>query len=258
MSDPSTLRQRIRSGETLLGTFLNLGSPMATEICARAGLDWVLIDLEHGAGSEAELLSQLTAVAAAGTTAIVRVERSERMRIARALDLGAEGIMAPRVDTADEAAELVRHLRYPPGGIRGVALMTRGAEYGTVAHGEVAAVNDRLVTIAQVESPTAVANAAELAAVDGVDVLFVGPTDLTHAMGIPGEIDHPDYRRAVAEVGQAAAAAGKAAGVLLWRVEDMDAYLDAGYRFLAVGSDGAFVAGGVRSMAAAFRSRTRS
>lgn len=249
------LRQRIRDGETVLGTFLNLGSAVAAEICAAGGFDWLLVDLEHGAGTEADLLPQLQAIAGRGAAAIVRPERSDRLRISRALDLGADGVMLPRVDSAREASAAVRHLRYPPGGIRGVALMTRGAQYGAIAHAEVAGVNDELLCMVQIESPEAVAAAPAIAAVDGVDVLFVGPTDLTHTMGIPGRIEDPRYEEAITEVAGAAEEAGKAAGVLLWRLEDMERYVRLGYRFFAVSSDGAILAAGARALVRSFRER---
>lgn len=248
-----TFRQRVLARETVLGTFLNTGSPVAAEICARAGFDWMLIDLEHGAGSEADLLAHLHAVAGTRAVPIVRVERGERLRIARALDLGAAGIMVPRLETSDEAAEVVGYLRYPPTGLRGVALMTRGADYAGVGHADVASVNEAVLGVMQVESPAAVAEAARIAAVDGVDVLFVGPTDLTHAMGIPGGIDRPEYDAAVRVVGQAARRAGKAAGVLLWRPSDLERYIDAGYTFFAISSDGAILNDGARALVEALR-----
>src|SRR3712207_3176722 len=123
----ATLRERLLGGDTLVGTFLNLGSPLAAEACAVAGLDWVLVDLEHGGGHEAALAGQLQAAQGAGAHALVRVESLERPRAGRALDLGAEGIMFPHVDSADEAREAVRRLRYPPAGDRGVATYNRAA-----------------------------------------------------------------------------------------------------------------------------------
>ena len=255
MTDPTALRTRVLAGETTLGTFLNLGSPMIAEICGRAGFDWLLIDLEHGAGAEATLIHELHAASTTPATPIVRVDQLDRLRIARALDLGARGIMVPRVDTPEQAAEAIRFLRYPPSGIRGVALMTRGAEYTAVPHEGVAELNASILGIVQVETPLSVANVDALAAIDGVDVLFVGPTDLTHSLGIPGRLDHPEYRAAIATVGRAARAAGKAAGVLLWKPEDADAYRDEGYTFFALASDGSFVAQGAASAVSGFRSR---
>lgn len=252
MSRPS-LRARLRAGETVFGTFLNTGSPLAAELCARAGFDWVLIDLEHGATTEAELLQHLYAVGATGATALVRPQSGERLRIGRALDLGAEGIMIPRIDTAEQAAEAVQWLRWPPDGGRGLALLTRGAELGEVGHGSVAALNQRILGIVQVESPSAVEHAAAVAAIDGVDVLFVGPTDLSHSMGVPGQFDDPSFREALRSVVAAAEGAGKAAGILLRDGAALPAHRELGFRFIGLGSDGAFVADGARAVLAGAR-----
>lgn len=247
-SSPPNLRARLRAGETTYGVFLNLGSPLAAELCARGGCDWLVIDLEHGTANESDLLEHLYAVAATETAAIVRPASGERLRIGRALDFGAEGIMVPRIDSADQAEEAVSFLRWPPDGARGLALLTRGAELGEVAHGSISALNQRVIGVIQVESPQAVANANEIAAIDGVDVLFVGPTDLSHSMGLPGRFDDPDFVEALRTVVAAADAHGKTAGILLRDASTLNDYRDLGFRFIGLGSDGAFVVDGLRSV----------
>jgi 2-keto-3-deoxy-L-rhamnonate aldolase RhmA len=247
----TNLRTRILAGETLLGTFLGLGSPTAAEICGRAGFDWVIIDLEHGAGSESELLANLHAVASTPTTALVRPRSADRLRIGRVLDLGAHGVMIPRIDLPAQAVEAISFMRYPPDGTRGLALSTRGAGLGELSHTDVRAVNRRIVGIIQIESPSAVEHAAEIAAIDGVDVLFVGPADLTHSMGIPGQFDHTAYLAALARVVAAANGAGKATGILLRDVAALPRHLELGFRFVGIGSDGAFIADGARAVLAA-------
>ncbi len=256
MSVARPLRQRVLAGETLIGTFLNLGSPAAAEVCGRAGLDWLLVDLEHGAGGDGDLLAMLQAIAGTGTAAIVRVEQGTRLRVGRALDLGAEGIMVPRIDTMDEAREICSWLRYPPAGIRGVALFTRGLDWGAGGHTAPAKRNDEILGIVQIESVASVEAADELASLDEVDVLFVGPADLSHALGNPGDIDHADYQGAIEKVGQAAKEHGKAAGVLLWKPQDVDRYAALGYTFFSVSSEGALLLGAVRGEASAVRERT--
>jgi 4-hydroxy-2-oxoheptanedioate aldolase len=129
------LRARILAGETLFGAWAGLGSPLAAELLGQAGYDWVLVDLEHGAGTEADLLAHLTAIEGSGAAALVRPQSGERLRIGRALDLGATGVIVPRLDSTAEAREVVTFLRYPPAGQRGVALLTRGARLGAVGHG---------------------------------------------------------------------------------------------------------------------------
>jgi 4-hydroxy-2-oxoheptanedioate aldolase len=249
----SRIRERVRAGETVVGAFLNLGSPLAAELCARAGFDWLLIDLEHGAGTESDLLAQLHAVEGASrpdgsrAAALVRPEEGTRLRVGRALDLGAEGIMVPRLERADEIERVVSWLRYPPAGVRGVALLTRGAELREVRHGDIGRLNERILGIVQIESPLAVANAAAIAAVDGVDVLFIGPSDLTHSLGVPGLFDAPVYLHALATVVRACREHGKAAGILLGSADALDRYRDLGFTFIGLGSDGGFVADGARS-----------
>jgi len=253
VTDQPRLRRRILDGETVVGTFLNLGSPMAAELCGRAGFDWLVLDMEHGALTEAGLLQHLQAVGGTPATAVVRVEEGTRLRIGRALDFGAPALMIPRVDSAAHAAEIVRYVRYPPLGTRGVALPTRGAGYGATTHGDVATAHEQTALFIQIESAQAADAAGDIAAIDGVDVLFVGPTDLSHALGVPGDITASPYAQAVIAVGRAARENGKAAGVLLWALDDLGPYRDAGYTVFAVGSDGGYVASAARGLAGSFR-----
>ena len=193
-----TLRDRLRAGEPTLGTFLNLGSPLAAEACALAGFDWLLIDLEHGAGEDA-LVGQLLAAAAHGVPALVRVESAERIRAGRALDAGAAGVMFPRMDTTEQVQAALAHLRYPPEGDRGVATYNRACGFG-LRTGALDSANDEVIGVIQIESVAAVEHVEAIAAQPGVDVLFVGPRDLTHALGVPGRIDAPEYRAALQRV----------------------------------------------------------
>jgi 2-keto-3-deoxy-L-rhamnonate aldolase RhmA len=250
-----TLRRRIARGETTLGTFINLGSPIAAELAGNAGFDWLVIDLEHGAVTEAGLLHMLQAVAATPAEAVVRVEEGTRLRIGRAMDFGARALMVPRVDSADHARQIVRYVRYPPSGTRGIALPTRFAGYGRLTHADVATAHEEVTLMIQVESAAAVEAAPEVAAIDGVDVLFVGPTDLSHDLGVPGDIKSARYREAVARVGRAASDAGKQAGVLLWSLDDLPLYADSGYRVICFGSDGGWVAQSARRSVSEFRER---
>ena len=249
------LRRRIHAGETLFGTFLGLASPVAAEIAARAGFDWVIIDLEHGSGTETDLLASLLAVGTTPTAALVRPQSLERIRIGRALDHGAHGLMIPRVDAPEQAREAISFMRYPPDGVRGLALSTRGAGLSERRHADVRSINEQLVGIIQIESRGAVEHADEIAAIDGVDVLFVGPTDLSHALGVPGQFDHPDYLAASERTVAAAHAHGKATGILLYDPAALRRHLELGFRFVGLGSDGSFVAQGARAMVRAARGR---
>lgn len=251
-TDP-TFRRRVLGGETLFGLFLDLSSPASAELCGRAGYDWLLVDLEHGAGTEADLPGMLMAIESTGAAAMVRTQSGERIRIGRALDQGATGIMIPRLQSAAEATEAVTYLRYPPVGMRGVALRTRGAGLGTVAHADVGTIDDRIVGIVQIESAGALAEADAIAKTDGVDVLFVGPADLSHSLGVPGDFGHKTYLAAIESVIEACRKHGKSPGILLYDVAIVPRYLEWGFRFVGIGADGALVAAGAHAALAAVR-----
>src|SRR5512143_2514572 len=167
------LRRPLPAGRVTVGAFVNLGSLVAAELIARAGFDWVIVDLEHGMGSEADLHAQLLAVQGTPTAALVRVASAERLRVGRALDMGADGLMIPRLETVAEVGETLSWMRYPPAGIRGVALPNRGGGYNEVSHADLSQRNERLAGVFQVESMAAVNAADAIVAIDGVDVLFV-------------------------------------------------------------------------------------
>jgi 2-keto-3-deoxy-L-rhamnonate aldolase RhmA len=242
------LRNRIDSGEPAIGTFLHLASPLAAEACALAGFDWLLIDLEHGGGGESALVGQLLAGAAHGIAMLVRVESAERIRSGRVLDLGAAGVMFPRLDTPEQVAAAIRHLRYPPDGDRGVATYNRACGFGLRPE-VLETANDSIVAIVQIESVPALENVETIAQLPGVDVIFVGPSDLSHALGVPGQLESAEFRSALERVVAAARAAGIPAGILAHSNEAAQAYLERGFGFLAVGSDSAFIVTAARQAA---------
>jgi 4-hydroxy-2-oxoheptanedioate aldolase len=252
MTTPS-LRTRIHAGETLFGVWAGLGSSIAAELLGIAGFDWIVVDLEHGAATEAELLAHLTAIEGTGAAALVRPQSGERLRMGRALDLGAEGLVVPRLDTAEQAREAVTFLRYPPDGQRGVALLTRGARLGAVAHAGVASLNRDIVGIVQIETPSALHEADAIAAIDGVDVLFVGPADLSHSLGVPGQFANATYLAALESVVAACRAHGKAAGILLYDPASFGPHLEMGFTFVGLGADLSFVVNGGKAALAAAR-----
>ena len=190
------LSDRLASGDTLYGTFLGLGSALAAEACAVAGFDWLLTDLEHGGGDESELLPQQLAADAHGVPMLVRVESTHRIRAGHALDLGAAGIMFPGIESPSQATQAIRHLNYPPVGDRGVATYNRA--YGFGLHPErLETANERILGIVQIESRQAVGHVEEIAAVPGIDVLFIGPRDLSHDLGVPGDTAAPVFQDAL-------------------------------------------------------------
>ena len=255
MRDPfdRSFRDRTLAGDTLFGLFLDLGSPASAELCTMLGYDWLLVDLEHGAGTEADLPGLLRAVDLGGSIPLVRPQSGERIRIGRALDMGALGVMVPRLESADQAREAVTFLRYPPDGIRGVATRVRGAGLGRVTHAEVKRLNERVVGIIQIESVGGLRDADAIAALDGADVLFVGPADLSHSLGIPGQFQHPDYLAALDRVATACRAHGKAAGILVYDTAVVPPLLDLGFTFVGIGADAGFLIDGAKRSLAAVR-----
>jgi len=238
-------RRRILAGELFVGSFVSLGSPLATELVSRT-LDFVVLDLEHGMLDEATVLSHLHAANASGKPAIIRPQEATRLRLGRALDFGADGVLIPRVDTAQEVEHIVSWIAYPPDGVRGLALLTRGARLGEVPHAQIGTLNMDPLLMIQVETARAVENVNALAAHSRVDVLFVGPTDLSHSLGVPGRFDEPVFREAVEGVLNAAKGANKAAGIFLRDVGQLDEAIDQGFRFVVIGSDASFVVDGAR------------
>jgi 4-hydroxy-2-oxoheptanedioate aldolase len=243
------LKKRLKKGETLNGCWINLGSALTAEIVGQAGFDWVLIDLEHGAGVEKDVLAQLQALESTPTAPIVRVESAEPARISRVLDMGAEGVMCPKVDNAAEAKKVINGLHYPPFGNRGVAKMVRTTQFGLNFNTYYEEAKDNILGIVQIETLEALDNLDAIAAVEGVDVLFIGPADLSMAMGIFGQFDNPDFVAALQKIIKAGQKADKAIGILLFNPNDYERYHSMGIQFIACGSDATFVTEGSRNMA---------
>ena len=247
------IRQRVLKRELVIGTWLNLGSSLTAEIAASAGFDWVVIDMEHGAGDHESMVHQVQAVSATPAAPLVRVAWNEAPRFKRVLDLGVSGVVVPCVADGEEAKQAVSAMRYPPQGIRGVASLNRACDFGREFQAYFARANDELLTVVQVETEGSVERANEIAAVDGVDVLFIGPMDLSTSMGIVLQYDHPRFKAALARVSEACRRAGKAAGILLGRPEQVPDTIAAGFTFVGLGSDGGVMAEGMARLAAAFR-----
>jgi 4-hydroxy-2-oxoheptanedioate aldolase len=243
------LKQRLLNGETLNGCWLNLGSAVTAEIVGLSGFDWVLIDLEHGAGSESTTLSQIQALEHTSAGVIVRAESTEPQRIHRVLDMGAEGVMCPKVRNAEEALKVVKGLHYPPFGNRGVAKMVRATQFAQNFNDYYQKSRDQILGVVQIETIEVLSHLDEVAAIEGVDVLFIGPADLSMELGIFGQFDHPTFVEALNKIVAAAKKANKAVGILFFNPDDYQRYHDLGIRFLACGADATFVAEGARTMA---------
>jgi 4-hydroxy-2-oxoheptanedioate aldolase len=247
---PPTFRDRIAtSGRPQIGMWVSSGSPLVAEICAGAGLDWLLIDGEHSPIGLETISALLQAVAPYPVTPLVRAPSGDAVVLKQLLDLGAQNVLVPMVDTAEQGRAVVRAVRYPPRGIRGVgSALSRGARWNRV-EGYMADAERHVSLFVQVESATAVENAAAIAAVDGIDGVFVGPSDLAASMGVLGQQTHPDVVAAVHRTFEAVRAAGKPVGVNAFDPSAAQAYLDAGASFVLVGADVAMLARGSEALA---------
>lgn len=240
---PPTLRERITDADRpLIGLWACAGSAITAEIVAGSGCDWVLLDAEHSPNGLESVLAQLHAMSAYPVAPLVRPAYGDTVLIKQILDLGAQNLLIPMVDTAEQAAELVRAVRYPHGGVRGVgSALARSARWNRV-EGYLGRASETISLTVQIESATAVANVDEILAVDGVDQIFIGPSDLAASMGYLGQQSHPEVVEAVLASIAAARAAGKPAGVNAFVPADAERYIEAGASFVAVGADVAILA----------------
>ncbi len=239
--------QHLRDPRFHLGTWLSIGSPVIAELAGLCGFDWLLIDLEHGCSGEASLFQTLQALRGTASAVIVRVGAPHPDLIQRVLDWGADGIMVPHVDTADIARSVVRATRFPPQGSRGFSRSVRACDYGL---GQPDASQPPL-TLAQIESAEAVGNVGEIAAVEGIDTLFVGPADLS--FDLKATCSERSYDACLAAVADAARASGKQAGILNRNEADVAPLAARGFTVQAVDSDIAILRQRFRELAARFK-----
>jgi len=242
------IREKLFAGEAVHGCWLNSGAAINAEIVGKAGFDWVTIDLEHGVGTENNLLYQLQALKGSDAVPFVRVEALVRQRAGRLLDIGAGGIIFPQIKNADEARQAVSFTRYPPEGTRGMAVMVRATEFGKDFDNYYATKKNDALNILQIETRESLHYLEEIAQIEGVDVLFVGPADLTLSLGIFRQFDHPDYLEAIKRVNKVAEKAGKATGILMGNPGEYEKYYTLGFRMLGCGSDSVFVSQGAGQM----------
>jgi 4-hydroxy-2-oxoheptanedioate aldolase len=236
----------------LAGIWVCSGSPLVAEICAGSGLDWVLIDMEHAPNGLESVVAQLHAVSAYPITPVVRVPIGDVVTIKQVLDLGAQNVLVPMISSATDAAAAVAAVRYPPRGTRGVgSALARSARWNRV-DGYLTDADAHVSLFVQIETAAGVDAAAEIAAVDGVDGVFVGPSDLAASMGVLGEQTHSDVVAAVTRTFAAVRAAGKPVGVNAFDPVVAQSYLDAGASFVLVGADVALLARGSEALATRF------
>jgi len=252
MPSPNPLKRALAEGKRQVGFWLSAMSPVAAEIAAHAGFDWICIDMEHTGNDLNDVTHALRALAGGTAEPVVRVPWNEPVIVKRVLDLGARSLLFPYVESGEEAKRAVAATRYPPAGMRGFAGTTRANDYGrrkdypqTYA--------DELCVIVQAESPAAIAAVPAVGAVDGVDGIFIGPNDLAANSGYLGNAAAPEMRAQVLKGLERIKATGKAPGTLSYREDDAKALFAAGFTFIAVGADTNILAREADRLARAFR-----
>ncbi len=243
------LKTALTEDRVLKGLWLNLGSPLVSELAGQSGFDWCLIDGEHSPWDPVGIRAQLMALAGTPAQAVVRVPVAEDWVLKQVLDIGAQSVLVPMVDTAEEARAVVRACRYPPDGVRGQgAAVTRSALFGAVADYTTNA-NDEICILVQAESAAALEAVEDIAAVEGVDGVFIGPADLAADMGYRDDIGHDAVRAAIAGAVPKIRAQGKAAGIILGTPEAREWAVGLGVNFLGMASEASLLASAMRDLA---------
>ncbi|UWU89075.1 HpcH/HpaI aldolase/citrate lyase family protein [Bradyrhizobium sp. CB1015] len=222
--------------ELQIGLWSSLCSPIVAEIIGQSGFDWILIDTEHSPNEAADVLVQLQALKGGTGTPIVRPAWNDPVLLKRLLDIGAQAVLVPFVQNAEEAAKAVAACRYPPAGVRGITASGRGSHYGRVPD-YLKRADGEICVLVQVETGEALRELEAIASVDGVDGVFIGPADLSASLGHIGNPWHPEVQAAIEDAVKRLIAIGKPAGILTPSEADARRYIEWGFRFVAVGSD---------------------
>lgn len=248
----NSFKQALHDGRTQIGLWLALASPYTAEICAGAGFDWLVLDAEHAPNDIPLLLSQLQALAASGSHAVVRPPIGEAWLIKQILDIGAQTLLVPMVESGEQAHALVRATRYPPHGMRGVgAALARASAFNRIPD-YLQTANDEICLLLQVESRAGLAALDEIASTEGVDGVFIGPADLAADMGYLGKPGAPEVQQAVEAALTRIRSHGKAAGILTSDQALAPRYIELGATFVAVGSDVGLLVAATSNLRAAF------
>ncbi len=253
MDNPKNrLKQALLKKQKQIGLWSTLSSSYTVEVLAGAGFDWIVLDTEHSPADLENLLVQLQAIAAYPATPVVRVPWNDMVNIKRVLDIGAQSLLIPQVNTAKEAHNAVSFTRFPPTGLRGVAGTTRGTRFGRIKNYFKTA-HEEICVIVQLESRESLDNLEAIAAVEGVDGLFIGPADLHASLGYPGERAHADVLPVMEQALKRIVKTGKFAGILSDEAL-APRWIEAGATFVGIGSDVGILARGAEAMAAKFKS----
>ncbi|CCN81022.1 putative 2,4-dihydroxyhept-2-ene-1,7-dioic acid-like aldolase [Vibrio nigripulchritudo SFn27] len=249
----NTFKNKLINHELQWGLWQGLPDPTCAEICAGAGFDWLLLDGEHAPFELGDLLASLRAIAPYSAAPIVRPAEGNTTVIKRLLDIGAQTLLIPMVDTAEQAQSLVLDCRYPPAGRRGMgSSLARAARWNQIPN-YVHQANDNVCLLVQAETQTALDNLEAIVSVDGVDGVFIGPTDLSASMGHVGNPDHPDVVAAIEKAIRTIREAGKAAGILCLNPEKAQHYADCGASFIGIGVDTLLLSNGAKALVSRFK-----
>lgn len=254
MSAPvNTFKQALKNGDHLIGCWSSFAEAVTAEIMGTAGFDWLVIDGEHAPNDIRSIRDQLIALAASPTHPVVRIPVGDTALIKMVLDAGAQTILVPIVESAEQARDLVRACHYPPQGVRGVgAMASRATQYGTVQD-YIQTADDQICLLLQVENRAGIAALDAIAQVEGVDGVFIGPSDLSTDMGFQGNSAAPEVQAVIADAMKRIVAAGKAPGILGVTDEASQAYKDMGAQFQAVGIDVMLLTQAARALAARWK-----
>ena len=251
----NTFKQALNNGDRLIGCWMSFAEPAVAEIMGTAGFDWLVIDGEHAPNDIRSIRDQLMALAASPSHPVVRVPIGETWIIKMVLDAGAQTVLVPIVESAEQARELVRACRYPPEGTRGVgAAASRATRFGSVGE-YVQTADQEICLLVQVENRVGIAALDEILQVEGIDGVFIGPADLSTDMGFQGNSSAPEVRAVIADALARIRAAGKAPGILGTTDEATQAYLEMGAQFLAVGIDVLVLAQNARALSAKWKAK---
>ena len=245
-------KHAIAKGELQIGLWSQLVTPIATEVVIGAGFDFLVVDAHHFFQEFLGSHTQLQIIDGSPASAVVRVPWNDMVLIKRYLDIGAQSLLIPFVESAEEATKAVSYTRYPPNGVRGVATCHRANRFGRIAD-YLAKASEEICVLVQVETAKALENLETIATVDGIDGVFIGPSDLAASMGHLGNPSHPDLQAAFSEVPARLAASGKPAGILTPSEEQARRYIELGFNWVAVGSDLALLANQTANLASKFK-----
>jgi 4-hydroxy-2-oxoheptanedioate aldolase len=248
----NAFKAAIAAGKLQIGLWSSLCSNIAAEIIGDSGFDWILLDTEHSPNEIPDLLTQLQALQRGTATPIIRPAWNDAVLAKRCLDIGAQTLLFPYVQNAEEAKHAVASTRYPPRGIRGVSVAARASRYGRTP-GYLTKANDEICVLVQVETRTALDQLEAIAQVEGVDGVFIGPSDLAASLGHLGNPQHTDVQKAIEDGGRRLKEVGKPAGILTGNEEEARRYIAWGYLFVAVGADVGLLARNADALAKKFK-----